>query len=72
MDERIITNEKLNEDIDSNIRPNSIDEYIGQTEVKKFKYIYKSSKIKKRITRSCIIVRAPRTWKNNSCFNNCK
>ena len=33
MDERIITNEKLNEDIDSNIRPNSIDEYIGQTEV---------------------------------------
>jgi Holliday junction DNA helicase RuvB len=34
MDERIITNEKLNEDIDSNIRPNSIDEYIGQTEVK--------------------------------------
>lgn len=34
MDERIITNEKLNEDIDSNIRPNSIDEYIGQTEAK--------------------------------------
>ena len=34
MDERIITNEKINEDIDSNIRPNSIDEYIGQTEVK--------------------------------------
>lgn len=34
MNERIITNEKLNEDIDSNIRPNSIDEYIGQTEVK--------------------------------------
>lgn len=34
MDERIITNEKLNEDIDSNIRPNNIDEYIGQTEVK--------------------------------------
>ena len=34
MYERIITNEKLNEDIDSNIRPNSIDEYIGQTEVK--------------------------------------
>ena len=34
MDERIITNEKLNEDIDSNIRPNIIDEYIGQTVVK--------------------------------------
>ncbi len=34
MDERIITSERLNEDIDTNIRPNSIDEYIGQTEVK--------------------------------------
>ena len=34
MDDRIVTSEKLNEDIDSNIRPNSIDEYIGQTEVK--------------------------------------
>ncbi len=34
MDERIITSERLNEDIDANIRPNSIDEYIGQTEVK--------------------------------------
>lgn len=34
MDDRIITSEKLNGDLDSNIRPNSIDEYIGQTEVK--------------------------------------
>ena len=35
MDERIISNEELNEDIiDKDIRPDSIDEYIGQTEVK--------------------------------------
>ena len=34
MDDRIITSEKLNGDLDSNIRPNSINEYIGQTEVK--------------------------------------
>ena len=32
MDDRIVTSEKLNEDIDSNIRPNSIDEYIGQAD----------------------------------------
>ena len=35
MDKRIITNEMLNEDIDeSNIRPQSLKEYIGQTDVK--------------------------------------
>ncbi len=70
MDERIITNEKLNEDIDSNIRPNSIDEYIGQTEVKE--NIYKGGKIKKRIIRSCIIVWTTGAWKDNPCFNNRK
>ena len=47
MDERIITNEKLNEDIDSNIRPNSIDEYIGQTEVKEnLNIIIKAAKLR--------------------------
>ena len=35
MDDRIVTSEELTEDhFDINIRPNSIDEYIGQTEVK--------------------------------------
>ena len=70
MDERIITNEKLNEDIDSNIRPNSI--YWPNRSKRKFKYIYKGSKIKKRITRSCIIVWTTRAWKDNPCFNNRK
>ena len=35
MDERIITNYELKEDtFEQSIRPDSIDEYIGQTEVK--------------------------------------
>ncbi len=35
MDQRIISNEELNEDIiDKDIRPDSMDEYIGQSEVK--------------------------------------
>jgi len=34
MDERIITNEELNEDRELNIRPSLLDEYIGQSEVK--------------------------------------
>lgn len=34
MDERIITSDELKEDFDINIRPNRIDEYIGQSEIK--------------------------------------
>ena len=35
MDDRIITSKKLEEDnFESNLRPDSISEYIGQTEVK--------------------------------------
>ena len=34
MDERVVTNEELNEDKDLNIRPSLLDEYIGQSEVK--------------------------------------
>ena len=34
MDERIITNEELNEDRELNIRPSLLEEYIGQSEVK--------------------------------------
>ena len=35
MDERIITNHKLEEDtFEKSIRPDSLDEYIGQTTVK--------------------------------------
>jgi len=34
MEERIITNHKLDEDVTDNIRPSSIDEYIGQSDVK--------------------------------------
>ena len=35
MDTRIITNEELKEDsFEKNIRPNSLDEYIGQSEIK--------------------------------------
>ena len=35
MDERIVTNHSLEEDqFETNIRPDSIDEYIGQKEVK--------------------------------------
>lgn len=34
MDERIITNEQLTEDLELNIRPDTISEYIGQSEIK--------------------------------------
>ena len=45
MDERIITSDKLGDDL--NIRPNSIDEYIGQTEVKENLNIFiKAAKIR--------------------------
>ena len=34
MDERIITNTLLDEDKDNNIRPNTLDDYVGQSEIK--------------------------------------
>lgn len=41
MDERVVTNNKIEEDtFEKNIRPDSIDEYIGQTEVKENLKIY--------------------------------
>lgn len=42
MDDRIVTSEELNEDIkiESNIRPSSIDEYIGQEDVKRNIKVY--------------------------------
>ena len=44
MDNRIVTEEKLEEDNDiANIRPETLVDYIGQTEVKrKFSNFYKS------------------------------
>lgn len=48
MDERVITNHELQEDsFEKTIRPNSIDEYIGQTEVKNNLDVFiKASKIR--------------------------
>ena len=34
MEERVVTNIELDEDRDNNIRPSSLDEYVGQTEIK--------------------------------------
>ena len=64
MDERIITNEKLNEDIDSNIRPNSIDEYIGQTEVKENLNIFiKAAKLRNESLDHVLLYGPPGLWK---------
>ena len=48
MDERVITNHELQEDsFEKTIRPDSIDEYIGQTEVKNNLDVFiKASKIR--------------------------
>ena len=43
MDERIVTNKELKEDtFDFDIRPNRLDEYIGQSDVKENIDIYSS------------------------------
>ena len=34
MEERVVTNIELDEDRDNNIRPSSLDEYVGQSEIK--------------------------------------
>ena len=50
MDKRIVTSDMLEEDIDEkNIRPSSLDEYIGQTDVKENMSIFiKSALIRKK------------------------
>lgn len=48
MEERLVTNIELDEDKDNNIRPSSLEEYIGQSEIKEnLKVFIKSSLIRK-------------------------
>lgn len=69
MDDRIITNEKLKEDIDSSIRPNSIEEYIGQTEVKENLNIFiKAAKIRNESLDHVLLYGPPGLGKTTLAF----
>ena len=63
----------IEEKIENSLRPQTLDEYIGQTKVKENMKIYIEAAQKKRRTiRSLLILWTTRTWKNNNSKYNSK
>lgn len=48
MEERVVTNIELDEDRDNNIRPSSLDEYVGQSEIKENLNVFIKSSLMRR------------------------
>ena len=65
--------DRQEERLENTLRPQSLDEYIGQEKVKENMKIYiKSAKKKKRTIRPLFILWTSRTWKNYFSKYNCK
>ena len=61
------------ERLEKTLRPQSFDEYIGQSKVKENMEIYiEAAKKKRRTTRSLLVLWTTRFRKNNNCKYNCK
>ena len=70
MDERIITNEQLKDDnFDVNIRPQLLDEYIGQTEAKENMAIYiKAAKMRNEVLDHVLLYGPPGLGKTTLAY----
>ena len=69
MERRIITTDVLEEDvkIEGSLRPQHLDDYIGQEKTKKNLKVYIEA-AKQR----CAVLRPSGTWKNNAGGHHCK
>ena len=74
MGRRIITTENLEEDvkIESHLRPQLLEDYIGQAKAKETLKIYRSGKKQGRGTGSCAVLRPAGTWKDNPRRDHCE
>ena len=70
MDERVITNHQLAEDtFETSLRPNRIDEYIGQTDVKEnLKIFIKAAKIREEVLDHVLLYGPPGLGKTTLAF----
>ena len=64
MGRRIITTENLEEDqkIENHLRPQTLDDYVGQEKAKEMLKIYTCGKGPRRAVRPCIVLWAAGTW----------
>ena len=59
MEERVVTNIELDEDRDNNIRPSSLDEYVGQSEIKENLGVFIKSSVMRGETLDHILLYGP-------------
>lgn len=59
MEERVVTNIELDEDRDNNIRPSSLDEYVGQSEIKENLNVFIKSSLMRRESLDHILLYGP-------------
>ena len=75
MSRRIITTENLEEDIkiENNLRPQLLDDYIGQEKIKEMLKVYiAAAKRPRRCAGSCAFLWTTRSWKNDACRYYCQ
>ena len=75
MGKRIITTEAMEEDIrtDYSLRPQTLDEYIGQEKAKEnLKDLYSGGQSPGRISGSCAVLRTAGTGQDDSCRHYCQ
>ena len=75
MAKRIITTDVLEEDVknDANLRPQTLDEYIGQEKAKSNLKIYIEAARQRGDSLDHVFVLWPsRPWKNHPCRNHCQ
>ena len=74
MGRRIITTENLEEDvkIESHLRPQLLEDYIGQAKAKETLKIYIEAAKQGRGTGSCAVLRSAWTWKDNPRRDHCE
>ena len=75
MEKRMITTDVTEEDfpLEGNLRPQTLEEYIGQEKTKKnTENLYRSSQTAKGCAGSRAFLRPSRTGKNNFVRNHCK
>ena len=64
MEKRMITTDVTEEDLplEGNLRPQTLDEYIGQEKTKNTLKIYRSRETETRCPRPCPVLRTSGTW----------
>ena len=75
MAKRIITTDVLEEDVknDANLRPQTLDEYIGQEKAKSNLKIYiEAARRERGFPGPRVVLWPSRPWKNHPCRNHCQ